>query len=187
MRYSNNPAGQQALRTTVGNWFNRARQVQLHPNWGAWIGMHQAGALLYNCGGIQGPGRHNGWGNDYVTQSLFNWLTANIPNSYAVTNLPHAYPSGQTDTNGAYEYLQDYYNVTRIANQNYAVAANTLPAPGNAYIPAGNYQITLNFHLYVDDRYPNPAYQPPDSSDSDHDGGDLGGHWPTPAEAAGWQ
>jgi hypothetical protein len=54
--------------------------------------------------------------------------------------------------NGNFQFVRDYYTITRLVSQQYQLPQ----AVGT--IPAGTYRLVLNFHLYVGPWRPNPAY-----------------------------
>jgi hypothetical protein len=148
MFYQNNPGGRAAVTGALATWYWRAPQLFN----GAWLQLHPAGTLLYNCGGVNNGG---GYGIDFVDNALHQWLTNNLPAGWAFTAGPTTRWAGNIDLNGQPQFTRDYYNITR-------------PLPGivrmgNGFpgIPAGTYPMVVNFHLYVDDWQANPVYVAP--------------------------
>ncbi|MCM3886984.1 hypothetical protein [Frankia sp. R82] len=156
--YANTPANQAAVVNAIGAWFGRAQNLIINAHTSAWLQWSHANVVFYNCGGIGGANGF-GYGVDYVDDNLYNWLSNNLAGQlpgYAIQPFPGYRASGPIGVNGHRRWAQDYFNITRLANNNQAIAANTHPA-----IPGGNYRVILNFHLYVGGQYANPAYQAP--------------------------
>lgn len=179
MRYQNNVQGRADVVNAVNRWYGYARNLTL-VNTSAWLQLI-GGIVRYNCGGIHSPLGH-GYGVDYVDEDLYTWLDANmaaqLPN-FTMEHFPQYRLTGDVGVDGHYQYFQVYYNITRMALNNHAIAAGTAPN-----IPGGNYNVLLNFHLYVGPRQENLYYrpQPPPDKKSQQPyvgpGQDPGG-WPT--------
>lgn len=148
--YHNDNNGQAAITGALGRWYQRALHRQL--GYGAWLQLHQNGALLYNCGGVNNGGDY---GVDYVDANLYAWLAQHLPQGWAFAGGPTARWGGNVDANGNPQYTRDYYTITRPAGQAH------LPQGYGAQIPAGNYNLVVNFHLYVDGWQQNPHYVAP--------------------------
>jgi hypothetical protein len=147
MYYQNNNQNQGAVTAALPRWYNRAVYIQLVA--GSWLQLHQGGTLFYNCGGITDG---NDYGRDYVDNGLYNWLTGNLPANYVFAGGPSPLWGGNRGLNGNFQFVRDYYTITRLVSQQYQLPQ----AVGT--IPAGTYRLVLNFHLYVGPWRPNPAY-----------------------------
>jgi hypothetical protein len=147
MFFQNNTADQAAVGGALATWYARASAGQLA--YGAWLQLHPAGTLLYNCGGVNNGGDY---GIDYVDNALHQWLTHNLPAGWAFTAGPTTRWGGNIDVYGQPEFTRDYYNITR------AIPRQRRVASGFRGIPAGDYSVVVNFHLYVDDWEVNPQY-----------------------------
>jgi hypothetical protein len=150
--YPDNPANRVAVINALNTRFANAQGPQLFG--GAWLQLHANGSLLYNCGGIN-PAGGGGYGGDYVDMALCNWLTNNLPAGFALPGGPTQRWSGAVGPQGP-QFYQDYYTFTRVA-----IPAAIIPAGFAPNIPAGNYQVVCNYHLYVGAPYANPHYVAP--------------------------
>lgn len=151
MQFLNNAHHQGLVIAALNRWYTRAQNQ--HMGHGAWYQLHANGALLYNCGGVNNGGDY---GVDWVDPALHVWLTTHLPGGFAFTGGPNARWAGLVGGNGQPQFTRDYYNITRALPGQQAFP---LGIPHVA--PAGNYNVVLNFHLYVDDWQPNPHYIAP--------------------------
>lgn len=164
-QYTNNALGQAALHAALTRWFQAARTVgspgwQLRPQ--AWLQVqtqpvgNTPGSILYNCGGID-PNSNGGYGEDFVDNTLVNWLQANLMvagTQFQINNVVTPTSMYVGTVNGT-DYHQDYFAVTATVktiqyNQNDASDKKILASLGpNAQLFHGfDYQIIVNFHLY---------------------------------------
>jgi hypothetical protein len=147
MFYQNNDRGQRAILRALGSWYDDAPQLFD----GAWLQLAPSGALLYNCGGVNNGG---GYGRDYVDNALYQWLTNHLPGGWTFVGGPNLRWGGIIGANGQPQFTRDYYNITRPWGR----LRLDHGFPG---IPAGTYDVVVNFHLYVDAWQDNPAWVAP--------------------------
>lgn len=146
MFYQNNPADRMTVTNAIAAFYANA-PVLFN---GAWLQLHSAGRLLYNCGGVNNGGDY---GRDYVDNALYQWLMGNLPGwTFAG---PTAVWGGVIGANGLPQFTRDYYTVTRLLPGPQAIGA------GHPGIPAGTYTVVVNYHLYVDAWQANPAWIAP--------------------------
>ena len=151
MRFQNNANDQGLVIAALNRWYNRA--VHRHMAHGAWYQLHNNGSLLYNCGGINNGGDY---GVDWVDHALYVWLTGHLPAGFVFTAGPNVRWGGLVGANGQPQFTHDYYNITRALPGQQA-----FPAGIHNVAPAGNYNVVLNFHLYVDGWQANNNYVAP--------------------------
>jgi hypothetical protein len=148
MFYQNNAAGQGAITGALGNWYANAPLLFN----GAWLQLQPAGTLLYNCGGVNYGG---GYGRDYVSNDLYQWLRNHLPGGWAITADPRVVWGGVVGANGQPQATRDYYTITR------PLPGQVPIGPGLPGIPGGMYNVVVNFHLYVGAWQDNPTWIAP--------------------------
>jgi len=147
MFYRNNAYGQGIIHGALAHWYATAPTLFD----GAWFQLTPSGTLLYNCGGANYGGDY---GRDYVDNALYQWLTTHLPGSWAFIGGPNLRWGGVIGGNGQPQFTRDYYNIARPKGQ---VELD----PGLPGIPAGTYDVVVNFHLYVDAWRANPTWIAP--------------------------